>query len=305
MFSLSIRQMVAMLCAFATLIFAQAALAFQPSSGMWWNENESGKGYNFEFQNDTVFISFFAYDSAGKPKFSTSSGSFNGATKSYTGRLFETEGGSCLGCPKSGTLVTRDVGAISVTWVDSGAATITFPSGLRVPITPFNIGYSRGLLSMEGTWFFGYIIGSTTYAEQYLCRGPLDSGVLLCRSQSGRDAGISTDSRLPGAYILADVNQAGQRVNAFVFYQFADRLSSSYLGTNDVLYPSQGWQTGTPKQTALTGKSAKSATPSVELEELKRQSMKQDVGSPSNPVERDAVELVTKRLQRYIDRNTY
>jgi hypothetical protein len=34
--------------------------------GIWWNASESGWGINLAHQGDTVFASWFTYDTAGK-----------------------------------------------------------------------------------------------------------------------------------------------------------------------------------------------------------------------------------------------
>ena len=54
----------------AILLCSTAASAITTSadySDMWWNPNESGWGANMIQQEDVIFVTFFVYDSTGKP----------------------------------------------------------------------------------------------------------------------------------------------------------------------------------------------------------------------------------------------
>lgn len=44
---------------FAALIFvlfAHCAVAYSPASGLWFNPNESGRGYTIDFQNGVMVV---------------------------------------------------------------------------------------------------------------------------------------------------------------------------------------------------------------------------------------------------------
>jgi hypothetical protein len=43
----------------AALLSANMAFAVTPENGWWWNPAESGRGFNIETQNNTVFVATF------------------------------------------------------------------------------------------------------------------------------------------------------------------------------------------------------------------------------------------------------
>ncbi len=292
-----------------TLFVTSAAHAFLPASGMWWNPAEPGKGYNFEFQNEKVFVSIFAYDAGGKGKFFTAAGDFNATSRSFSNTLLEVDGGSCLGCPPGSVPSTKSLGTVTVTWTDAGTATMVLPNGTRVPIRPFNIGYANGVVGLNGGWFLGYAIGSSTFAERYVCGSQLDrDGFIPCRSASGRAAAAGTDSQIPGASLIVDVDSAGKRVNAFLVYQFNDRLAASYLSATDQIYGAQGWQILTSKDNPLTSKSLTQSAfvgpNESQIEVAKQSAMLKDKGAPASDVELDAFEALTEKLVKRLQLQT-
>jgi len=44
-----------------------APLAFTPTTGLWWNPNESGTGYNVEVQKGVLVVTMYSYTAAGDP----------------------------------------------------------------------------------------------------------------------------------------------------------------------------------------------------------------------------------------------
>ena len=59
--------------------------------GIWWNASESGWGINLAHQGDTVFASWFTYDTAGKGWWLVMTALKTG-TGVYTGDLYQTSG---------------------------------------------------------------------------------------------------------------------------------------------------------------------------------------------------------------------
>ena len=61
--------------------------------GLWWNASESGWGINFEHQANTIFATWFTYDTAGKAWWLVMTAD-GGAGNSFTGTLYKTAGSS-------------------------------------------------------------------------------------------------------------------------------------------------------------------------------------------------------------------
>jgi hypothetical protein len=115
---------------------AQGPAAGMPQTGWWWNPGESGRGFFFEVQGTTLFLSGFLYDGAGRPVWYTSSGAMTGTTL-YQGRLLQYAGGQTLTGSYMPPASASDVGAITVQFASTTDATLTLPNGAQVTLTRF------------------------------------------------------------------------------------------------------------------------------------------------------------------------
>ena len=75
--------------------FGEGAAAFQPDSGWWWNEAESGRGYSVEVQGNSFFMVGFMYDDAGKPLWYFSAGPM-GSPTSFAGAILQFANGQTM-----------------------------------------------------------------------------------------------------------------------------------------------------------------------------------------------------------------
>ena len=77
-----------------------AALPFTPYTGLWWNPDESGTGYNLQVQHGVMVVTMFSYTSAGDPTWYYVPGRLaaagTGVTMSST--LDRYRGGQCASC---------------------------------------------------------------------------------------------------------------------------------------------------------------------------------------------------------------
>src|SRR5579863_9677279 len=106
------------------LTIATSALAILPDSGWYWNPAESGRGFNIEIQNNVLFMAGFVYDQQGNAIWLTTGGPMS-SDHTYSGDLYQTAGGQCLGCSYSGSPEIIKYGTASVTFTDSETALIT------------------------------------------------------------------------------------------------------------------------------------------------------------------------------------
>ena len=111
----------ALLC---LLAFASASVhAIWPDSGWYWNPNEPGRGVAIEVQDNKIFLAIYTYDPSGAPVYFYSAGPM-GDDHTYSGELYRTSNGQCLGCsvrPATSTLV----GIVTVNFTSSEVATMT------------------------------------------------------------------------------------------------------------------------------------------------------------------------------------
>jgi len=108
-----------------------------PETGWWWNASEGGRGFFFEAQNTSMYVSFYLYNEAGQAVWYVANGTM-ASSSLFSGTLTEYSGGSMLA---SGTFraptasVTR--GAVTIQFPTPTTAVMTLPSGAQVALTRF------------------------------------------------------------------------------------------------------------------------------------------------------------------------
>jgi hypothetical protein len=116
-----------------------APLAFTPVTGLWWNPNESGSGYNVQVQQNLLVITMYSYTVAGDPIWYLVVGrlSSSGTGVMAGGTLDHFAGGQCASCMYRGmpSPLGND-GPISVTFSSPTSATVQLPGGRVTQIQP-------------------------------------------------------------------------------------------------------------------------------------------------------------------------
>ena len=75
-----------------------------PEDGWWWDAAAPGRGYFIERQKDHLFIAVFIYTDDGAPEWLSSDGKYTPAADdpdcigSYTGNVYRSSNGQCIGC---------------------------------------------------------------------------------------------------------------------------------------------------------------------------------------------------------------
>jgi hypothetical protein len=91
--------------------------------GIWWNPSEDGWGINLEHQGDTIFATWFTYDTSGEARWLVMIAS--GAGNVYSGKIYTTTGSSYLASAFSkGT--PSEAGSGALTFADAGHATFEY-----------------------------------------------------------------------------------------------------------------------------------------------------------------------------------
>jgi serine protease len=113
---------------------------FAPQAGVWWNPQESGRGYAFEVQDGTFSMSAFMYDSAGNPVWYLAAGPLS-SSNTFTGSLVQYANGQTLtGSYKVPTMSNAAAGTISVRFVDTATAVMTLPNGQPINVEKLRVG---------------------------------------------------------------------------------------------------------------------------------------------------------------------
>jgi hypothetical protein len=116
-----------------TQVFGPPVLT--PQVGLWWNPNESGSGYAFDFKHGVLVVTIYSYQPGGAPQWYLASGPLSGNT--FTSTLDKYVGGQCISCMYSGrpTLTGND-GVVTITFSSSTSATMYLPDGRVTQIQP-------------------------------------------------------------------------------------------------------------------------------------------------------------------------
>jgi hypothetical protein len=156
-----------------TLLFALAAIAHlaqavSPRPGLWWNPDESGRGYNVEIQDNTVVVTSFAYDLNGLSAWDISIGTLDFVPGVVNSSLAHVSTGQCFGCayvPPGGV----DPGpSVKIVFDSDVSGTIFFPGG-STKIQPEWFAYAPTTPDfVKGEWSLSFNIGFGIVAADWM-----------------------------------------------------------------------------------------------------------------------------------------
>ena len=116
--------------------FSQSAMAQDPETGWWWNEDQSGRGYSIEQQGSTIFFAAYLYSESGFPTWFIAALTKEG-DNGFKGKLEEfANGQTLLGSYQAPDKVNDNVGEITLEFTADDKGILTWPGGV-VPITRF------------------------------------------------------------------------------------------------------------------------------------------------------------------------
>jgi len=154
------------LLAVILLFGARTVSAFTPSLGVWWNPNESGRGYLIDMQNGVMVVSVYAYDNGGGPLWFLGAGPYNDSTNTFTITMNTFTGGQCFGCGYSGP--TADpAGTFQFVFSDLETAVLHFPGG-STNLQHFVYGYATKQDYLLGLWSFSEHIATDVFSTQWI-----------------------------------------------------------------------------------------------------------------------------------------
>jgi hypothetical protein len=97
--------------------------------GLWWRApagSESGWGVNVTHQGETLFATWFTYDTDGSPMWLVMSAGQRTAAGVYSGELYRTTGPAFSATPWAGTVGVTNVGNATFTFTDSNNGTFAY-----------------------------------------------------------------------------------------------------------------------------------------------------------------------------------
>jgi serine protease len=111
-----------------------------PESGIWWNPQESGRGFALEVQNGVLVMSAFMFDDAGRPTWYLSAGAMANAS-TYSGPLqVQANGQSLTGGYRVPSVTNANAGNVHIQFKDTSNAVMTLPDGRAIDIQKFRTG---------------------------------------------------------------------------------------------------------------------------------------------------------------------
>lgn len=139
-----------------SLLLSPLCLAYSPASGLWWNPNESGRGYTIDTQDDVMIVTAYVYDSGRKATWFLASGTYNQNTDTFSGTLGAYSGGQCFGCSytQPGGVAA---GTVTIQFSSPESAILTYPGG-QTAIEHQAYAYGAKREYFYGEWAFSYAV---------------------------------------------------------------------------------------------------------------------------------------------------
>jgi hypothetical protein len=234
--------MLAALAGFASTAFA--ATIGGPSMGLWYNPQESGRGYDIDLQGDTMIVTTYVYDESHDPIWYLSSGTYDHETGVFTSTYDSYTGGQCFGCPY--TAPTAHVGAggpITITFHTNQSATITYPGGSS-DIVKFAYGFPGRTDVLYGEWAFTYETGGNVAGDWIVFDQPTTdpNGVVYAKGHAAGDTSVTALGIFSEAFREAQVLVTdGDTQRLYRYGVFDDRR-----GIGNATVTVQGGQTSGP-----------------------------------------------------------
>ena len=165
----SMKHGIRLLALLASLIglvsFASAATVGGPTQGLWYNPQESGRGYDIDLQGDTMIVTTYVYEQSGDPIWYLSSGPYDHNTGIFASTYDSYSGGQCFGCPyHAPTAQSGAAGPITITFHTNQTATLTFNGG-STEIVKYAYGYGTRTDVLYGEWALSYEYGGVVAGD--------------------------------------------------------------------------------------------------------------------------------------------
>jgi len=119
----------------ASVAAAAAATPIIPIAGVYFDPNQSGSGFGFDYQNGTLIVEIYSYLPGGASQWYLSAGPI--VNNVFTGTLDKYTGGQCISCPYAAPTLVGNDGMITITFTSPTTATVDLPGGQHRQIQRF------------------------------------------------------------------------------------------------------------------------------------------------------------------------
>ena len=106
-----------------------------PVAGVYYDPNQSGSGFGFDYQNGTLIVEVYSYLQSGAAQWYLSAGPI--VNNVYTGTLDKYTGGQCISCAYVAPALVGNDGMITITFTSPTTATVDLPGGQHRQIQRF------------------------------------------------------------------------------------------------------------------------------------------------------------------------
>lgn len=204
------------------LSWASFASAMIPENGVWWNPSESGTGFNFEIQDNRLWVNVYTYETNGLPVYLYGSTVLTGLNQ-FEGALMKSSNGSCLSCPYR-TNGEVQAGQVKIAFDSPSTATVTTTTAegtrsTRVQRFAFLIN-ERSPYKILGEWSF--VTGSSSlpvYFGERLAFGTTYSSagdLYASGTRTGAPSNIALATETDGSWIVL-LNSSPSYYTAYIF----------------------------------------------------------------------------------------
>lgn len=143
-----------------------------PAPGLWWNPEESGRGFTIDMQDSIMVVTTYIYTPQGAATWYVSAGRYDFDTKTFTATFDANTGGQCLGCSyRRPQGIPNAAGPMRIVF-DSYTTGQVFFNGGSTRIMRQLYGYGDKLSMMRGSFSLsfrtgGLVIGDWLVFDQY------------------------------------------------------------------------------------------------------------------------------------------
>jgi hypothetical protein len=120
---------------------------------VWWNQNEPGSGFGFDYQNGTLIAEVYSYLAAGPSQWYLATGPV--VNNVFTATLDKYTGGQCISCAYKAPGVVGNDGTITITFTSATTATADLPGGRHIQIERYfgAAAAQAGFTPAAGVWW--------------------------------------------------------------------------------------------------------------------------------------------------------
>jgi hypothetical protein len=201
------------------LLCVSPAFAFVPATGLWWNPDESGRGFTIDYQNGLMVITAYVYTNNKAATWFVAAGEYSNQTDTFTGTMDALTGGQCFGCPYSAPSGSA-AGTLTIQFDSTETGTMTFPGG-STNIQHELFGYSSTQDYLLGEWVMSQFVSGSFSTQWVIFNGTANIGGTIYESGSidsiGNTNALGVFDDASGQFIVVvDDHNA----NAEYYFQF-------------------------------------------------------------------------------------